>query len=59
MFKAIRFARTYGHLLPILIDFVDTVLKSTEDKQLSKEERSQLMKQYWALVRAIRETKYT
>jgi hypothetical protein len=59
MFKAIRFARTYGHLLPILIDFIDTVLSSTEDKQLSKKERSQLMKQYWSLVRAIRETKYT
>ena len=57
MFTAIRFARKYKHVLPILIDFVDTVLTTSAYKQLTKEERSKLMKQYWVLVKAIQNTK--
>jgi len=57
MFTAINFARKYKHLLPILIDFVDTVLTTSADKQLTKSERSKLMKQYWVLVKAIQTTK--
>ena len=57
MFTAINFAIKYKHVLPILIDFVDTVLTTSADKQLTKEERSKLMKQYWVLVKAIQNTK--
>ncbi len=57
MLKAIQFALRYRPIIPVLIEFVETCVRSASDKQLTKKEKSALMTQYWKVVRAIQAIK--
>ena len=52
MFKAIRTAIKYQGILPLVIDLIEEVQKSVrDDGTISRDERSRLMKKFWAVVR--------
>ena len=56
MFKTIRLAMQYKHVMPLAIDLIQEIEKSMrDDGAISKEERSKLLKRFWAIVRALQE----
>tara|TARA_R110000824_G_scaffold396909_1_gene599064 strand:- start:1813 stop:2004 length:192 start_codon:yes stop_codon:yes gene_type:complete len=44
----------YRHVMPVLIEFIETVLRTSSDKNFTKEEQSELMKCYWKIIRAVK-----
>ncbi len=58
MFKAIRMAMKYQGILPVVIDLIEEVQKSVrDDNTISRDERSRLMKRFWAVVKEIQGVK--
>ena len=56
MFKAIRLAIRYQHVLPLAIDLIkEAELSVRDDGTISKEERSRLLKRFWALIKALQD----
>jgi len=57
MFKAIRTAIKYQGILPLVVDLIEEVQKSMrDDGSISRDERSRLMKKFWAVVREVQAT---
>ena len=44
----------YRHVMPVLIEFIETVLRTSSDKNFTKEEQSELMKCYWKIIRTVK-----
>ena len=58
MFKAIRMAMKYQGILPVVIDLIEEVQKSIrDDGSISRDERSRLMKKFWAVVKEVQGVK--
>jgi hypothetical protein len=58
MFKAIRTAIKYQGILPLVVDLIEEVQKSIKDDgTISRDERSRLMKKFWAVVKKVQATK--
>ena len=58
MFKAIRTAIKYQGILPLVVDLIEEVQKSIKDDgTISRDERSRLMKRFWAVVKEIQGVK--
>ncbi len=58
MIKAIRTAIKYQGILPLVIDLIEEVQKSVrDDGTISRDERSRLMKKFWAVVREVQGVK--
>ena len=58
MIKAIRTAIKYQGMLPLVIDLIEEVQKSVrDDGTISRDERSRLMKKFWAVVREVQGVK--
>ena len=54
MFKAIRLAMQYQHVLPLAGDLIKEVETSVrDDGTITKDERSRLLKRFWAVVKAV------
>ena len=54
MFKAMKMAMQYSHVLPVAIELIQEIEKSIrDDGSISQAERSALMKRFWAVVKAI------
>ena len=54
MFKAMKLAMQYSHVLPVAVDLIQEVEKAVrDDGSISQAERSRLMKKFWAVVKAI------
>ena len=54
MFKAMKLAMQYSHVLPVAVDLIQEIEKSIrDDGSISQAERSKLMKKFWALVKVI------
>ena len=58
MFKAIRMAMKYQGILPVVIDLIEEIQRSVrDDGSISRDERSRLMKKFWAVVKKVQATK--
>ena len=58
MIKAIRTAIKYQGILPLVVDLIEEVQKSVrDDNTISRDERSRLMKRFWAVVKEIQGVK--
>ena len=58
MIKAIRTAIKYQGILPLVVDLIEQVQKSVrDDGTISRDERSRLMKKFWAVVREVQGVK--
>ena len=58
MFKAIRTAIKYQGILPLVVDLIEEVQKSIKDDgTISRDERSRLMKKFWAVCKEVQATK--
>ena len=58
MFKAIRMAMKYQGILPVVIDLIEEIQRSVrDDGSISRDERSRLMKKFWAVVREVQGVK--
>jgi|TARA_B110000014_G_scaffold260672_1_gene250881 hypothetical protein len=58
MIKAIRTAIKYQGILPLVVDLIEEVQKSVrDDGTISRDERSRLMKKFWAVVREVQGVK--
>jgi len=58
MIKAIRTAIKYQGILPLVVDLIEEVQKSVrDDGTISRDERSRLMKRFWAVVREVQGVK--
>ena len=58
MIKAIRTAIKYQGILPLVIDLIEEVQKSVrDDGTISRDERSRLMKKFWAVVSEVQGVK--
>ena len=58
MIKAIRTAIKYQGILPLVIDLIEEVQKSVrDDGTISRDERSRLMKRFWAVVKEVQGVK--
>ena len=56
MFKAIRLAMQYQHVLPLAVDLIKEVETSVrDDGTITKDERSRLLKRCWAVVKAVQD----
>ena len=56
MFKAMKLAMQYSHVLPVSVDLIQEIEKSIrDDGSISQAERSKLMKKFWALVKVLQE----
>ena len=54
MFKAMKLAMQYSHVLPVAVELIQEIEKSIrDDGSISQAERSKLMKRFWAVVKAI------
>ena len=49
----------YRHVMPVLIEFIETVLRTSSDKNFTKEEQSELMKCYWKIIKAFKNDQST
>ena len=45
----------YSDVIPEVVQLIDTAVKAVEDKKISKAEQSALMKEYWDVIRKIKE----
>ena len=58
MIKAIRTAIKNQGILPLVVDLIEEVQKSVrDDGTISRDERSRLMKRFWAVVREVQGVK--
>ena len=58
MIKALRTAIKYQGILPLVVDLIEEVQKSVrDDGTISRDERSRLMKKFWAVVREVQGVK--
>ena len=58
MIKAIRTAIKYQGILPLVVDLIEEVQKSVrDDGTISRDERSRLMKRFWAVVKEVQGVK--
>ena len=58
MIKAIRTAIKYQGILPLVVDLIEEVQKSVrDDGTISRDERSRLMKKFWAVVKEVQGVK--
>jgi len=58
MIKAIRAAMKYSDALPLAIDLIEEIQKSVrDDGSISKDERSKLLKRFWAIVKVFQTPK--
>ena len=58
MLKTIRLVMQYKHVMPLAIDLIQEIEKSMKDDgAISREERSKLLKRFWAIVQALQEPK--
>ena len=56
MFKAIRLAIRYQHVLPLAIDLIkEADISVRDDGTITKDERSRLLKKFWAVVKALQD----
>ena len=56
MFKAIRLAIRYQHVLPLAIDLIkEAEISVRDDGTITKDERSRLLKRFWAVVKALQD----
>ena len=56
MFKAMKLAMQYSHVLPVAIELIQEIEKSIrDDGSISQAERSKLMSKFWKLVKAIQD----
>jgi|TARA_R110002020_G_scaffold72190_1_gene185779 hypothetical protein len=56
MFKAMKLAMQYSHVLPVAVELIQEIEKSIrDDGSISQAERSKLMKKFWALVKVLQE----
>ena len=56
MFKAIRLAMQYQHVLPLAVDLIKEVeISVRDDGTITKDERSRLLKRFWAVVKAVQD----
>ena len=56
MFKAIRLAIRYQHVLPLAIDLIkEAEISVRDDGTITKDERSRLLKKFWAVVKALQD----
>ena len=46
--------KKYQHVLPEVIELIDTAVKAVEDKKITKAEKSALMKEYWNVINTIK-----
>jgi len=46
--------KKYQHVLPEVIELIDTAVKAVEDKKITKAEQSALMKEYWNVINTIK-----
>ena len=44
----------YRHVMPVLIEFIETVMRTSSDKNFTKEEQSELMKCYWKIIKTVK-----
>ena len=49
----------YRHVMPVLIEFIETVIRTGSDKNFTKEEQSELMKCYWKIIRTVKHDQST
>ena len=49
----------YRHVMPVLIEFIETVIRTGSDKNFTKEEQSELMKCYWKIIRTVKNDQST
>ena len=49
----------YRHVMPVLIEFIETVIRTGSDKNFTKEEQSELMKCYWKIIRTVKNDQAT
>jgi len=54
LMQAYTLAKKYGHVVGEVIKLLEIVEASGEDKKLTTKERSQIMKQLWQVVYAIK-----
>ena len=52
--QAYNLVKKYGHVIGEVIKLLDIVEASGQDKKLTTKERSQIMKQLWQIVYAIK-----
>ena len=58
MIKAIRTAIKYQGILPLVVDLIEEVPTSVrDDGTISRDERSRLMKRFWAVVKEVQGVK--
>ena len=56
MFKAIRLAMQYQHVLPLAVYLIKEVeISVRDDGTITKDERSRLLKRFWAVVKAVQD----
>jgi len=56
MFKAMKLAMQYSHVLPVAVELIQEIEKSIrDDGSISQTERSALMKKFWALVKSVQD----
>ena len=44
----------YRHVMPVLIEFIETVMRTSSDKNFTKKEQSELMKCYWKIIKVVK-----
>tara|TARA_R110002020_G_scaffold466665_1_gene689370 strand:+ start:413 stop:598 length:186 start_codon:yes stop_codon:yes gene_type:complete len=44
----------YRHVMPVLIEFIETILRTSSDKNFTKKEHSELMKCYWKIIKVVK-----
>ena len=49
----------YRLIMPVLIEFIETVMRTSSDKNFTKEEQSELMKCYWKIIRTVKNDQAT
>ena len=58
MIKAIRAAIKYSDALPLAIELIQEIEKAIrDDGSISKDERSKLLKRFWAIVKVFQDPK--
>ena len=57
MFKALRLALRYRDSLPLMVDLIETATAGVrDDGTISRRERAKLMKNFWALVKCVKDS---
>ena len=54
LMQAYKLVKQYGHVIGMIIELLVLIEESGKDKKLTTKERSQIMKQLWQVVYAIK-----